>query len=742
MTKKITSTFPSLGEVLRAITLAFDTKNNQPIVDAFARGDKIHWYMAAKIIEEHIHKPLAKSTDESFSIAICDFIELLNKSYRLLVTNFAAGNLSRKKVYPILVESYFVKLGYELISQLSQKYPGPNLSILLQSDKNPFSVVLEWIYPDGINALSKRIYPGSTDADKVSRDTLSRWASGKQVPDVSSLKIFFSKFEGYLTNENANNLKRWLLIARAFSWFEESANEFPIKRWLLRLHQKQEYVPNIENKLALALQEENERLRPLILPALMLSENLERTTQKPIDAKSLTAQDLEDFKNLLSIHSPEGDSQFWLDWHLGRWHILSGDYKSALPHYEAAVELAHYRAGEKQKTIIEEALALGGYLEDKIFLGRLKNHAINFGFFEPPKEHGFDVVEKWEIEQFEKQFYILFPLHGRFAECQKDEDGYSNFPFLAFDEDAVASKKPDLRKPNRIIKMQAIDGQVRKYPQLRFFASYGIVDAVAGLLSAGASVDQLDENGGSAMLCAIQHAEQFGKREVLDLLLAKVHAKETIDTLTTKKQINSLFCAVEYGEPDVVKKILEMGAEVDIKGNLQDHTPLHLCIRNIGCITKPEIYYHHFLEAFTKNWDSNQREAMRRQGIVFTGTFGEKDSFDIVYKEPKNKRIFEELVHANYKLRREKFSLKKSLQIIELLLAKKANPNRPHDYPVKNRTPLMLAAENNCVEAFQLLHESGGNPYQVDGNGDDSVKIAINFASNNIIRFLRERRII
>ena len=109
-------------------------------------------------------------------------------------------------------------------------------------------------------------------------------------------------------------------------------------------------------------------------------------------------------------------------------------------------------------------------------------------------------------------------------------------PFLVLSRDEADNQKADLRNPNRVFSIPFLDGQTRRWPQLQFFASMGRADEVKSLLAKGVSVDQLDESGGSALLCAVQHATNTGEREVLDLLLRQNHAEETLNKATNKKQ--------------------------------------------------------------------------------------------------------------------------------------------------------------------------------------------------------------
>jgi len=96
------------------------------------------------------------------------------------------------------------------------------------------------------------------------------------------------------------------------------------------------------------------------------------------------------------------------------------------------------------------------------------------------------------------------------------------------------------------------------------------------LLEAGASVDDLDSSGASALLCAIQHAEATGQREALDLLLARPHQITTLHTLTSRKRLTPLMCAIDLGLPDVVAALIGQGVDVEQKALTDNQSPLYL----------------------------------------------------------------------------------------------------------------------------------------------------------------------
>lgn len=730
--------YPRLGEIYRTFALSVDTKNKNRNVDRLAREGEYDWSLLETLREELILTPLRKYTDSAFTGLLDQFIQHLHQSYLGLVSTVCLDSLSRNETMPLLIENYFSLLGTVFIFDIKKEFGGPDLLEFLDPVRHPISVVFNWADEGGVVQLAKVAFPETTGADKTNRDMVARWEQADQLPKLTSIKNFTDALSNHVSptqKEKVSNLRRWLIVARAITWLEQEAAPVPIKS-IMRRHLLSG-LPDSDIRMVLSksVLEAGERLSPLNMPALTLYENLKRTVPKKDGDQAKTKQDLDELVKLTAKHDPEGRTQFHLEWLMGRWQVLSGDYKNALLHYQRAVELANYRAGENQRPLVEEAFVLAGYLGKKTFLNQLKHWAIAFHLFASPR--GDNTIEDWEIDQWRQQFHQVFPITGRFAEVQIEENKTVQLPFLAFSEDEMKDKRADLRNPDRVFTIHFADGQTRRWPQLRFYASMGRIAEVRSLLDKAASVDQLDESGGSALLCAIQHATNTGEREVLDLLLRQDHANETLNKATNKKQLTPLICAIEFGEPDVVERLLEMGAIADRRGNLVDETPLYLCITKLGCVRNPAKLFQYIRQNFLAKPDLAQREALRRYNVSLAGVFGDSVPIKAALKNSEYQNILNRLVFTLGKEEIAHHSIPKLVRIAELLVKNKANPNAPHQYPEPGRTPLMLAAENNSGLAFDTLIKFGGDPYQKDVAGRDCLKIAHGFAANEIVSYLR-----
>lgn len=737
--EKLSPPFPRLGEIYRALAVAFDTKSGNRDVDRLAREGDFDWSLIPTLAKEILVDPLAKNIDIDFACMVADSLEHFRVNYVKLVSTFSLDSMSRDEALPVLVAHCFAPQALGLICGVKKGFGGPDLPRLFDPDFNPIAVVLEWLDQGETQPLARVAYPDPTTADRAEYERIRKWKNGADLPDRQSI-VLFSKLlsqKGSIHAEKLQNLRVWLLIARALSHLEKES-PIPFRGIMLRQVLLGSQETDIVRILMKAAAESQQRYSALSRPALQLHENLKRTALKEHGDLEKTRTELDAYERLTSRVDPEGRLRFHVEWLRGRWHVLAGEFASAMTYYEGAAELANYRAGDQQKKIVEEALALAAHLGEKPILKRLKHRAVSFNLFIAPRAN---VVEDWEIDDFKQHFYRLFPVRARFTETAPDESFSNFFPFLAFSEEEISHIKPNLTKLDRVLRINCIDGQVRRLPQLHFFVSFNHLTQVELLLSKGAPVDQLDDAGGSALLCAIQLAMHNSDRRILDCLLVCPHSKATLNSITIKKQHTPLLCALEMGDPDLAGKLLGMGADPNLRGNIVDESPLYSAVTKIGFVRNPKMlsqYLHHKLSSSP---DAQQREVLRRYNIKIAGVFGDGPSLSRLREIPWYEKTFQSLVAEMQQEVIQKYSESKLIQIVDCLLHAGAKPNAPHAYPAPARTPLMLAAENNSVLAFDLMMRHDGDPFQRDAQGMDCVKIALSFSSYDVVRYMRSKGI-
>lgn len=742
--EKLLPPYPRMGEIYRTLALSFDTKARNRDVDRYAREGDIDWRFPGSLVEELFFNPFCAVLDEEYAGALCHSLIGFYQDYISLVASLGLDGLLREQALPVLIENFFVPHGASVLHGLVESFGGPELARLLDSDGTSIAAVFEWLSPEDTYALPKAAFPESSGTDRTSREMVFRWIQGKQLPDMPSIRLFLAALERHASPEQKRripDLRRWLMTARAIDWLERSGDGCSPKSLMLTFILSGMPVVDAGRALSEVHGEEMARLSGLVMHAVTLNRNLRRAIPKEVGEQERRRLDLEEFDALLKAHDPDGRTRYGFEWFKGCWEVFSGNLEAALPHYRKAVEAAGYRAGVAQKEILTDALALAAALEDRKFLASLKQQAIALGILVPPPEQDADVLQDWEIEYLQDRFHTVFPLEGFFPEAERANTVQQRFPVLLLETETLEKRTPDLRKPNRVVTLEFPDGQRRRWPQIRLFASFGRADAVQELLGKGADVDKLDAQGGSALLCAIQYAHQTGDRDTLDALLAVPHKPETLDSLTTRKQISPLFEAIDYGEPDVVETLLRMGANPELRGNIIGETPLYYCMSILGRVRYPAKMYQALYGSFHLDWDVVQQETMRRYGVAMAGIFGEKAGLDERLKESRNREIYEELVSVMVERMLKRHSIPKLIRIAELLLEHGANPNAPARYPVPGRTPMMLAAEDNSGWAFDLMLRHGGDPFIRDSQGSDCIRIAHSFRAAEVVGYMRSKGI-
>lgn len=408
--------------------------------------------------------------------------------------------------------------------------------------------------------------------------------------------------------------------------------------------------------------------------------------------------------------------------------VFAGRYKEALKYYKGSVEKSLYNAGPMQERIMRESLVLAAKCNDRPFLKKLKHQMIAFGLqFESQKEMNRytdvnnsrsrskdSVVEDWEVMHWAGNFRRFFTEDCYFDGKEPEPANGNGLGPLMFVEPHFVATKPDLRHPNRTIKVG--DSRKKKIPQLIWNIQLNRVENVKSLLEAGASVNVSSESGESPILMAIEtmRPDNFGPlrdETCFQLVSSYKHDKKTINRRSSKKRLLPLTSAVFTGKSNVVKKLLDMGASVDSRGETDDQTGLNIAMKLIGILRHPDKHRRKGLASLDLN-DPVLLESVRRNGDGLVGldfrdirTYLKAQLSDPEMKKYRghfqNYLVDSTCSHIQYRSLRE---------IIDILLKAGADPNAKHTSPVKGYTPLMLAAEMDEVEIFDLMLKHGGDP--------------------------------
>ncbi|KGM41037.1 hypothetical protein JY96_15930 [Aquabacterium sp. NJ1] len=730
MTKQLPP-YPRFGECISALAGAIDANKAGSDVGRLAREGDFDWRRLDMVIAEVLVDNSATVIGDIAHQIFARWVSSVRSAYTHLVLGVSLDALGRNEALPVLVEHFFAPFGGQLLLQVSAELPGPDLQRLLADSEQPLRVTFEWLDGAVGGPVEKLLYPGSTGSARFEQEKVRKWRTGTDIPSAQSIKLFYRKLVECWKPIPACPV--WLLIASALSRLER---QWPGSlRSLMLLQARGIASPSrpVEDVLSELVVRAGQAWPELAQAGCYLWHDLRRTSAKQPGDRDRTWQQIEALEQLAKRLDPEGHTAYHYSWMKGRWHALSGQYQEALPHYKQAFEQACYRAGHQIKDIVSEASCLSAFLpKERVFLKQLKHVGIVLGLYRKP-EAG-TVLEDWELDQLALQLPVEFPACGRFVECQQDLTDEPIQGWLFLDRDAISKMKPDLKAPSRVRAVHSADGQVRRWPQLRLFASFGLFEQVQALLDAGASVDDLDSSNASPLLCAIQHAEQTGRCEVLDLLLVHPHQPATINALTQRKRLTPLMCAIDLGLPDVVAALVEQNADVEQRALTDNQSPLYYLVTQLSGRVNPTQMLCTLTARMMQEPDSVLKDTLRRFGVGLAGAFGSNTTALGSHQE-----LAIAVAKAMVDRHVSRHSVSKLMRIAAILLEAGAKPNATHRYPVPGRTPLMLAAESDLPELLDLMIQRGGDPLMPDAHGQDSWQIARAFHSRRVLSYLSQR---
>ena len=722
--------YPRFGECIAALAGALDINKAGSDIGRLAREGDFDWEKLDGVINEVLVDGSRRVIGDAAQSILLPWLVSVREAYTRVVLDVPLDAVGRSDALPILVEKFFVPAAANLLEQIHNAMPGPNLQLLLAKELDPVQVTLEWLDSLVGGPVEKLLYPGSTGSARTEQEKVRKWRNAIDLPSTQSIQLFCRKLDECW--KKTPSCATWLLIAAALARLERQTAG-PLRPLMLSHPDHSSPVGNSIHAILSALVKSAGRTWPeLAEPGRKLWYDLLRTSSKQVGDQDRTWREIETLESTAAAIDPEGRSAYHYEWMKGRWHALSGQYQEALPHYEQAFELACYRAGHQIKDLVSEASCIAAFLGKKPFLKRLKHVGIALGLFRKPENGA--VLEDWEFDQFAQQLSICFPALGRFVESQNDLSEHFMPGCLLMGPDTLSKIQPDLKTPNRVRAVHFDNGAVRRWPQLGLFASSGPVEHVKALLEAGASVDDLDSSGGSALLNALQHAKSTGQREVVDLLLAKPHQVATINAQTQRKRLTPLMCAIDLGRADIVEALVAQGADVEKRALTDNQSPLYYLVSRMFLKINPARVLSMLTQKMMEEPDIVQQDTFRRFGVGMAGTFGSDTA-----GPRSHPGLGIAVAQATVKQHVSRHTVSSLMQIAAALLKAGANPNAPHTYPVRGRTPLMLAAENDLPELFDLMLQHGGDPLRPDAAQQNCMQIAQSFGARKVIDVIQRR---
>ncbi len=262
---------------------------------------------------------------------------------------------------------------------------------------------------------------------------------------------------------------------------------------------------------------------------------------------------------------------YYIFWNRARWYVLMNQPEQAVKFYEKAFESAKYRAGNRLKNIIRESVLVAAHLRKKELFKSMYKWALYYGLFSEP----FNEVEDWLMDKHAQQFKTIFSPAVYYPEAVVKKDSLS-LQGIIYTPD-WETRKLDLRYPDREIKGY---GPI-PLTQLMIYSTLGDVGKVKKLIEKGADPNKRASDNSTALISAISAGGSFDipdkQREIINLIL-KQDVSESINARTNRGKQNAMSIAVYKADPEMVQKLIEKGADVNLKATVDDLPPLYYAV--------------------------------------------------------------------------------------------------------------------------------------------------------------------
>ena len=706
--------YPNPFEIIRYVLRCLDLKQSNKRLDDLAGKSIYDPRELTRELEQSVPSTLKKYmgpvASDKISTSLSTFIDCYLHD---IVGKTAADGVSRADVLGLLIRSCIKEHLVGFVTELNQELKAPHPSFWFSPGGNTVGATFAWLeehQPDLTAYLAS--------LSKENRDRISSWRNGNELPSAQSIQLLFSTndpSETCATSRNKDFAKTLLFMARAVDFIKRhEPGEMLIDEARLSIWSAEEDIhPGIEIKrirdqLLLSSGNENQligKLRRVLKPNVKKSDSLDHQ------------ETIKQSREIIKGSSSRQSAGYWIDWLDARWHVFSGNLAEANRLYKETFEKASFVAGDNLKHIIKEALVVAANQSkaDAVFLKQLKWSLINFGYDIPsasspkPSHKVLETIEGWEIEQWENAFFQVFPEEGLYPGTEFDFNDDSTGPLILTNPEKI---NPDYRYPDRTIKVG--DTWKRSMPQIVWFALDENIEVCRKLLEKGANINVKSEVGDTPILMALEALNLTAVpyrslNDKLYLLLSKErHNAETINTRTQKKRLLPIISAVETGRVEIVDKILSMGANPNGRGKTDEQSPLNVCLKLIGIIKNPGLSKNEQLNIpiTTEVLDSIRRYSQGSFGFTLEDQIKvlERMGPSVLFQQTRESHI-----DLMYQRIIENTSLEEMRRIASLLIKAGADVNAEHRSPINGYTPLMLAAELDEADLFEIMLVHGGD---------------------------------
>lgn len=746
--KKIETPYISIQCLLREFAKALGTKSlAAKEIDNACKHTEINPHQLAELKNQLVHEPIAKYVNVHFADHLMKQLDIVFSQYIDFVKKVSLDGVNASKGQD-LVRRHYISIATDFVCHEIFEGMRTTSEQVASLGKPAMQVVFNSLED---NSVWKQHLE---QASKEQKDRYRHWLKDEkaELPDITSIGALGEKSPSEpISTATWGVIKARLITARIWDYFFYHAGYCDIAIIAdMDLHQRFDSLTDSLHKLQ---RQEGDKYRDSTSTALELFDRLRLRKPKSARDKRRCRELLGQLCRFQKQHDVNTETTYYYHWMNARYHVHLGELDIALQSYKLAYEQSVYRAGENIECIIKESMLVAARVQhtDKVFVNKLRSMASVLGIDILPTNPSDKtktkpaLVEGWEIAAYARFFDSYFTEESFFPGAAYPILNSQNVGPWMVDE---TKYKLDLKSPNKMFNVGEQGSLVKRMPQLVYFAMSDDIESVEKLLDAGASVNKLSSSNEAALLMAIQTIQvnllplNSMNDELFNLLSNKPHSEKSINAITSKRKLTALGCAVQTGRLDVVKKVVELGAEIDQRHDTVGESPLFTCIGLISRFKRPGL-----IQALSKQFqyhDDNLHAYMSNAAGMVPH---DKKHLIQLMKNQANDPMHSSFMEVAIELQQstiEKYSTIGGYRdIAKYLISKGANPNAKHDTAYQDYTPLMLAAELDEGKLFQLMVEAGGdiNASCINTLSKQRVScsdIALGWQSKSALSFLKE----
>jgi len=409
------------------------------------------------------------------------------------------------------------------------------------------------------------------------------------------------------------------------------------------------------------------------------------------------------------------------------WHqVMEGRDDEATATFKNLVERSWWRAGWRVKPVLTDALLHAAGIGNEPFAKFLIDRLQLIGGM----TSRLGTKDAMDRQRISMAFEERFP--GRKAMIRVP-------PIIEVVDTPESFKltSRDLASPNRLQKYA--NGRTRR-TRLMSALLFGSTGDVERLLEAGADPNIIvAESGESALAVAVRKAKQPHELPKLKLLLDYPLKNKTLNQPASTARETPLDLAIELDSPDVVDRLIRLGAAVET-GSMQASPFLSTVLHRLHFSTQP--FDPNLLGSWFNGHAPDGTDAKHGGAVtVEQAAKSRRESFNHHHQSSRHVQI----MRNTWEVFRSRINHSGCLEVLKVLLLHKADANEQFAMPddqLSAWTPTLLAARYGNIDAFQLLHEHGGDPMQTldpkrSSETIDALFLAEHYDNPDVVEYLQ-----